>query len=103
MRGLNRLMQETAFCAIPSNCTVSFEDFALFQIGNKSTILLGMLLLCLGNEHSVDLRAVLRDPSYTLERLKQAIVDAVDIKPERHYFDNAAEPQILRFMNMTGG
>lgn len=63
----------------------------------------GRLLLCLGNEHSVDLRAVLRGPDYSLERLKQVIVDAMDIKPERHYFDNRGEPEILRFMNMTGG
>ena len=63
----------------------------------------GRLLLCLGNEHSVDLRAVLRGPDYSLDRLKQIIVDAMDIKPERHYFDNRGEPEILRFMNMTGG
>jgi cyclic pyranopterin phosphate synthase len=63
----------------------------------------GRLLLCLGNEHSVDLRAVLRSPDYHLDRLKQTIVDAMDIKPERHYFDNHGEPQIVRFMNMTGG
>jgi cyclic pyranopterin phosphate synthase len=63
----------------------------------------GRLLLCLGNEHSVDLRSVLRRPDYRLEGLKRAIVDAVAIKPERHHFDNAAEPQILRFMNATGG
>ena len=63
----------------------------------------GRLLLCLGNEHSVDLRAILREPGYSLERLKQAIVEAVDIKPERHYFDNRGEPEILRFMNVTGG
>jgi cyclic pyranopterin phosphate synthase len=63
----------------------------------------GRLLLCLGNEHSVDLRAVLRGPDYSLDRLKQVIVDAMDIKPERHYFDNRGEPEILRFMNMTGG
>jgi GTP 3',8-cyclase len=63
----------------------------------------GRLLLCLGNEHSVDLRAVLRSPDYSLEQLKQSIVDAMDIKPEKHYFDNEAQPQILRFMNATGG
>jgi GTP 3',8-cyclase len=63
----------------------------------------GRLLLCLGNEHSVDLRAVLRHPEYTLERLKLTIIKAMEIKPERHYFDNAGEPEILRFMNMTGG
>ena len=63
----------------------------------------GRLLLCLGNEHSVDLRAVLRGPDYSLDLLKRAIVDAMDIKPERHYFDNQGEPEILRFMNVTGG
>ncbi|MEH6591210.1 MAG: GTP 3',8-cyclase MoaA [Halioglobus sp.] len=63
----------------------------------------GRLLLCLGNEHSVDLRAVLRHPDYSLESLKLSIVNAMDLKPERHFFDNSGEPQILRFMNMTGG
>ena len=63
----------------------------------------GRLLLCLGNEHSVDLRAVLRSPGCSLELLKQTIVAAMDIKPEKHHFDNDAEPQILRFMNATGG
>lgn len=63
----------------------------------------GRLLLCLGNEHSVDLRAVLRSPSYTPQLLKWSIVDAMAVKPERHHFDNNGEPEILRFMNMTGG
>jgi len=63
----------------------------------------GRLLLCLGNEHSVDLRALLRSPHYTLEHLKRAIVDSMALKPERHHFDNSAEPQIVRFMNTTGG
>ena len=63
----------------------------------------GRLLLCLGNEHSVDLRAVLRAHPGEIEPVKQAIIDAMDLKPERHYFDLEDEPQILRFMNMTGG
>ncbi|MFT5767779.1 MAG: cyclic pyranopterin phosphate synthase, partial [Halioglobus sp.] len=63
----------------------------------------GRLLLCLGNEHSVDLRAILRGSDYSLDKLKWAIVDAMDVKPERHHFDNSGEPQIVRFMNMTGG
>jgi cyclic pyranopterin phosphate synthase len=63
----------------------------------------GRLLLCLGNEHSVDLRAVLRDPQATPAQLSHAIAAGMAIKPERHYFDNADEPQILRFMNATGG
>ncbi len=63
----------------------------------------GRLLLCLGNEHSVDLREVVRRTDDD-EVLKQAIVDAMGLKPERHYFDlEEEEPQIVRFMNMTGG
>ena len=63
----------------------------------------GRLLLCLGNEHSADLRAVLRSPDYTPDRLKQAIIDALPLKPERHHFSHDGEPQVLRFMNATGG
>jgi cyclic pyranopterin phosphate synthase len=62
----------------------------------------GRLLLCLGNEHSTDLRAVVRRFPGEIEPIKQAIIEAVKHKPERHYFD-VNEPQIVRFMNMTGG
>lgn len=63
----------------------------------------GRLLLCLGNEHSCDLRQYLRDPDCSSEQLQQTIIDAMDLKPEKHEFDLEAEPQIVRFMNMTGG
>ena len=63
----------------------------------------GRLLLCLGNEHSVDLRAVIRETGGDMRALKNAIVAAMAIKPERHHFDLQDEPQIVRFMNMTGG
>jgi cyclic pyranopterin phosphate synthase len=63
----------------------------------------GRLLLCLGNEHSVDLRAMLRDQQADIGALTTAITDSMVIKPERHYFDLAEQPQIVRFMNMTGG
>lgn len=63
----------------------------------------GRLLLCLGNEHSCDLRAVLRGPGYSFERLRDTIIAAMDLKPERHYFELEGEAQIVRFMNMTGG
>lgn len=63
----------------------------------------GRLLLCLGNEHSVDLKALLDEPGYQRGELKQAIVSAMDIKPEKHEFNLDEEPQIVRFMNMTGG
>jgi len=63
----------------------------------------GRLLLCLGNEHSVDLKAVVRQYPGDSEQLKQAIVEAMAIKPERHYFDLQEQPVILRHMNKTGG
>lgn len=63
----------------------------------------GRLLLCLGNEHSVDLRAVLRNPDQDFDDIKKAIVAAMAIKPERHYFYEADYAQPVRLMNMTGG
>ncbi|MDO9168838.1 MAG: GTP 3',8-cyclase MoaA [Methylobacter sp.] len=63
----------------------------------------GRLLLCLGNEHSVDLKQVLRTHPGDMARLKQAIVDAMLIKPEKHEFNINEQPVILRYMSMTGG
>ncbi len=62
----------------------------------------GRLLLCLGNEHSMDLRELLRS-GCSDEQLREALVAAMDLKPEKHHFDLDAEPDIVRFMNMTGG
>jgi len=63
----------------------------------------GRLLLCLGQEHSMDLRRVLRaNPSDDLP-LKRALVRAMDIKPAGHEFDLRVEPVIFRHMNVTGG
>ncbi|HWP01102.1 MAG TPA: GTP 3',8-cyclase MoaA [Methylococcus sp.] len=63
----------------------------------------GRLLLCLGNEHSVDLKRVIRAYPGEPERLKKAIVDAMTLKPESHHFDLAARPVLFRHMNVTGG
>lgn len=63
----------------------------------------GRLLLCLGNEHSMDLRAILRDGEKDFDDLKAAIVAAMDLKPERHYFYDKEHAQPVRLMNMTGG
>jgi len=63
----------------------------------------GRLLLCLGQEHSVDLRQVLREQPGDSEALRQAIVDAMRIKPQGHEFDLEAKPIIFRHMNATGG
>lgn len=63
----------------------------------------GRLLLCLGNEHSVDLKKVVRAHPGNMPVLKQAIVAAMRIKPEKHEFNIHEQPVILRHMNATGG
>jgi cyclic pyranopterin phosphate synthase len=63
----------------------------------------GRLLLCLGNEHSVDLKQVLRSQPGDSAALTQAIIAAMQIKPEKHEFNIHEQPVILRYMNMTGG
>jgi cyclic pyranopterin phosphate synthase len=63
----------------------------------------GRLLLCLGNEHSVDLKRVLRANPGDGDRLRKAIVEAMALKPERHHFDLKAQPVIFRHMSVTGG
>ncbi len=63
----------------------------------------GRLLLCLGQENSVDLRETLRTSTNLHSDLRTRIVNAMHNKPEKHTFDLVDEPQILRFMNMTGG
>jgi cyclic pyranopterin phosphate synthase len=90
----------------------------------------GRLLLCLGNENSLDLRALLRDniaddaaatakpcsatppmvsaltestALKTIARLQKVIRRAIIYKPERHHFDQPDTPQPVRFMNMSGG
>ena len=64
----------------------------------------GRLLLCLGQEHSVDLRRVLRANPLDDEPLLQAIKNAMQIKPLGHEFEvTQTKAQVVRFMNMTGG
>jgi len=63
----------------------------------------GRLLLCLGNEHSVDLKRVIRANPGNMAVLKQAIIDAMLIKPEKHEFNIHEQPVILRHMSVTGG
>ena len=61
----------------------------------------GRLVLCLGRESSVDLRALLRDGACQ-DELIDAIRDAIAKKPERHDF-NVPQHRPLRFMAQTGG
>lgn len=63
----------------------------------------GRLLLCLGNEDSVDLKPVLRAHPGETGPLQAAIVEAMQRKPERHHFQVQAEPVIFRHMSVTGG
>ncbi|GAB4257964.1 MAG: GTP 3',8-cyclase MoaA [Methylomicrobium sp.] len=63
----------------------------------------GRLLLCLGNEHSVDLKRVIRANPGDASALKKAIIESMKIKPERHEFDLTEQPVIFRHMNVTGG
>lgn len=64
----------------------------------------GRLLLCLGNEDSVDLKAIIRQNPGDMALLKHTIIKAMQIKPEKHEFDvNKEHPIIMRHMNATGG
>ena len=63
----------------------------------------GRLLLCLGQEHSVDLRQVIRQHPGDTNKLKQAIRASMEIKPKGHDFNLNAKPVILRHMSVTGG
>ena len=59
----------------------------------------GRLLLCLGNEHSLDLREILRNDA---SELKSEIIQSMTRKPEKHTFD-PNDIQIRRYMSATGG
>ena len=63
----------------------------------------GRLLLCLGHENSVDLRALLRRYPETDTPLLNAIQAGLDRKPLRHEFSVNGEVQVVRFMNASGG
>ena len=63
----------------------------------------GRLLLCLGQEHSVDLRRVVRANPTDDAVLRRAIVDSMSIKPAGHDFNLQEQPVIFRHMNHTGG
>jgi len=63
----------------------------------------GRLLLCLGQEHSMDLRAVVRAHPTDDAVLRKAIIDSMALKPKGHDFDVTAKPIIMRHMSATGG
>ncbi len=61
----------------------------------------GTLYLCLGQDHSFDFRALLRGGATDAD-LKDAVIEAISLKPERHEF-NEKPQQVVRFMAKTGG
>jgi cyclic pyranopterin phosphate synthase len=64
----------------------------------------GRLLLCLGQEHSLDLRRVLRANPTADAPIREALLQSMAIKPQGHEFNlHAAQPMIFRHMSATGG
>ncbi|RJG09795.1 GTP 3',8-cyclase MoaA [Pseudomonas cavernicola] len=63
----------------------------------------GKLVLCLGHEGALDLKALLRAYPGDSQRLREALQNALQLKPERHHFQVEEQVQVLRFMSMTGG
>jgi cyclic pyranopterin phosphate synthase len=63
----------------------------------------GRLLLCLGQENSVDLKEIVRRYPGDLRRVKKAIVDSIAKKPLGHDFKLDEKPVIFRHMSHTGG
>ncbi|GGC98203.1 GTP 3',8-cyclase MoaA [Halopseudomonas salina] len=63
----------------------------------------GRLLLCLGQENSIDMRALVRRHPTTDEPLRNALRKALQGKPAHHDFTADGDVQIVRFMNATGG
>ena len=64
----------------------------------------GELYLCLGQDDKVDLMPLLREHPDDDAYLRNAILEAMQIKPKGHDFDlRRAEPAVVRFMSMTGG
>ena len=61
----------------------------------------GTLYMCLGQEDKLELRPLLR-AGISDDELKQAIVGAIALKPEKHEFKDRPG-QVVRFMSMTGG
>ena len=61
----------------------------------------GTLYMCLGQNDKYELRPLLRAGLSDTE-LKQHILQAINLKPERHEFNEKPET-VVRFMSMTGG
>jgi len=60
----------------------------------------GTLYLCLGDEHKIELRPLLRQ-GISDSDLESVILEAIDLKPRNHEFNSKPE-SVIRFMSMTG-
>ena len=63
----------------------------------------GKLVLCLGHDNALDLKSLMRAHPGDSQRLRDALLEALQLKPERHRFDTDEQVQVVRFMSMTGG
>jgi cyclic pyranopterin phosphate synthase len=63
----------------------------------------GKLVLCLGHENALDLKGLMRAHPGDSQRLREALCNALQLKPERHHFETDEQVQVIRFMSMTGG
>jgi cyclic pyranopterin phosphate synthase len=63
----------------------------------------GKLVLCLGHDGALDLKSLMRAHPGDSRRLREALQQALQLKPERHHFDSHEQVQVVRFMSMTGG
>ncbi|MGA6097090.1 GTP 3',8-cyclase MoaA [Stutzerimonas marianensis] len=63
----------------------------------------GKLVLCLGHDGALDLKSLMRRYPGDGDRLRQALVDALQLKPEKHEFRTDEQVQVVRFMSVTGG
>lgn len=63
----------------------------------------GRLLLCLGQENSIDMRSLVRRHPTTDEPILAALRKSLKGKPAHHDFSSDGDVQIVRFMNATGG
>ena len=61
----------------------------------------GTLYLCLGQNDKLELRPLLR-AGISDDALKEALIDAIAQKPEKHEFKDKPD-QVVRLMSMTGG
>ncbi len=96
------------YCRIPGTQTrigfISPHSHNFCEACNRVRITCkGELYLCLGQDDKVELMPLLRASSDN-NKLRQAIMEAMQVKPRGHDFDiRRATPAVVRFMSMTGG